>query len=287
MRLIIAFILIFTWVSACTPAKKHRKRYAKQDSSERYYKKSQNKPVQAKKKPPQKLKSLPRLTTSNTSLLPTILNEKDQTLMILINQGKYLVGEKKIAASGTPRPDANSSHFVTLSAFYIDRTEITVDNFQKFQPLYSEKPYTNGKPCPQCPAMGINWNQARKYCQWAGKRLPSEEEWEAAARGNSTNTWPWGNEFLPQHANTFGKEDGYLSVAPVASFDVGASPYGIMDMTGNVWEWVQTKNKGLQIVKGGGWTSYNNQSKISFRNKVDAKLKNPTFGFRCQREAGL
>jgi sulfatase modifying factor 1 len=285
LRLIIAFMLIFIWMSACAPAKKHRKRYVKHDSSERYYKKSRKKPVRAKKESPQKLKSLPRLTSSDTSLLPTILNEKDQTLMILINQGRYLVGEKKIDASGTLRPDAKGSRFVTLQPFYIDRTEITVENFQKFQPLYNEKIYTNAKPCPQCPAMGINWTLALKYCQWAGKRLPSEEEWEAAARGNSTFTWPWGNEFLPQHANTFGKEDGHLSVAPVASFPAGASSYGVMDMTGNVWEWVQTVNKDLRIVKGGGWTSYNNQSKISFRNKVDAKLKNPTFGFRCQRDA--
>ena len=284
MRLIIVFILIFAWVNACAPAKKHRKRYAKQDQSERYYKKSRKKTTRVKKPSPKKRQSLPRLTTSNTSLLPTILNEKDQTLMILINKGKYLFGVKKIAASGTLRPDENSSHFVTLAAFYIDRTETTVENFKKFQPRYSEKPYTNSKPCPQCPAMGIDWNQARRYCHWAGKRLPSEEEWEAAARGNSTFTWPWGNEFLPKHANTFGKEDGHLTVAPVASFPAGASPYGVMDMTGNVWEWVQTKNKGLRIVKGGGWTSYNNQSKISFRNKVDAKLKNPTFGFRCQRD---
>jgi formylglycine-generating enzyme len=273
-------------VSACgTPAKKHRKRYAKQDQSERYYKKSRKKSVRTKKKAPRKQQSQrqPQTTSIDTSLLPTILNEKDQTLMILINQGKYLVGVKKIEASGTLSSDPNGSRFVTLSAFYIDRTEITVENFKKFQPRYNEKLYTNGKPCPQCPAMGIDWYQARKYCHWAGKRLPSEEEWEAAARGNSTFTWPWGNEFLPKHANTFGKDDGHLSVAPVASLPSGASPYGVMDMTGNVWEWVQTKDKDLKIVKGGGWTSYNNQSKISFRNKVDAKLKNPTFGIRCTR----
>ena len=83
------------------------------------------------------------------------------------------------------------------------------------------------------------------------------------------------------------EEDGHLSVALVASFPAGASPYGVMDMAGNVWEWVQTASKDLQIVKGGGWTSYNNQSKISFRNKVDPKLKNPTFGFCCQHDAGL
>ena len=287
MRLIVAFILIFSWVSACGTAKKHRKRYAKQDHSERYYKKYHKKKAEIKKQSPRKLQTQPRIKTAATTLLPTILNEKDQTLMILINQGKYLARVKKIAPSGTLHSDENGSHFVSLSAFYIDRTEVTVENFKKYQPRYNEKPYTNDKSCPNCPAMGIDWNQARKYCRWAGKRLPSEEEWEAAARGNSTFTWPWGNEFLPQNANTFGKEDGHLSVAPVASFPAGASPYGVMDMAGNVWEWVQTASKKLQTVKGGGWTSYNNQSKISFRNKVDAKLKNPTIGFRCQRDAGL
>jgi formylglycine-generating enzyme len=274
-------------VSACAPAKKHRKRYVKQKHSQRYYKKPHKQTVRVKKKSPIKLQSALRLTRSDISLLPTILNEKDQTLMILINKGKYLVGLKKIAGNGTLSPDQNDSNFVSLSAFYIDRTEVTVENFKKFQPRYNEKPYTNDKPCPKCPAMGIDWNQAQKYCHWAGKRLPSEDEWEAAARGNSTFTWPWGNEFLPKNANTLGKEDGHLSVAPVASFPAGASPYGVMDMSGNVWEWVQTASKYLQIVKGGGWTSHNNQSKISFRNKVDAKLKNPTFGFRCQRDAGL
>jgi formylglycine-generating enzyme len=286
LRLIISFILIFTWVSACGTAKKHRKRYAKQDHSESYHKKSRKK-AGIKKQSPRKLQIQPRISTAATPLLPTILNEKDQTLMILINQGKYLVSVKKIAASGTLHSNENGSRFLSLAAFYIDRTEVTVENFKKYQPRYNEKPYTNDKPCPKCPAMGIELNQAQKYCRWAGKRLPSEEEWEAAARGNSTFTWPWGNDFLPQNANTFGKEDGHLLVAPVASFPAGASPYGVMDMAGNVWEWVQTANKDLQIVKGGGWTSYNNQSKISFRNKVDAKLKNPTVGFRCQRDARL
>ena len=281
MRLIVAFIFIFVWISACTPAKKHQKKYVKPDYSEPYSKKSPKVPIRGNKKESHTLKGLYPFM-SKSSLAPTILNEKDQTLMILIDRGKYLFGEKEMATRKA-HPNAQNSQFVTLSAFYIDRTETTVANFKKFQPRYNEKPYADGKPCPQCPAMGIEWSQAHKYCKWAGKRLPNELEWEAAARGSSTFTWPWGNDYLPQNANTFGKEDGHLFAAPVASFPMGASPFGVMDMSGNVWEWVKTESKSSHIVKGGGWTSDKNQSKISFRNSVDAKLKNPTFGFRCAR----
>lgn len=287
MRLVIIFILIFVWASACGgSAKKNRKRYANPDYSERSKKKYHKKPLRAKKKEAPKLYSLP-LAAKSDSFLPTILSEKDQTLMILINPGKYLARVNKTASRGTLNPEEKGVQLVTLPAFYIDRTEVTVENFKKFQPRYNEKPFAGGKPCPQCPAMGINWIQAHNYCKWAGKRLPTEIEWEAAARGASTFAWPWGNKYLPQRANLFGKEDGYSGVAPVASFHKGNSPYGVMDMAGNVWEWVQTKSKGLRVVKGGGWTSYKDQSKISFRNAVDPKMKNPTFGFRCQRNAGL
>lgn len=261
MRFIIAFIVIFFWTGACAPIKKHRKRHPRPDYSKHYDKKSRKKSVPIIKKKPPKVQISPPVI-SNPSLLPTILNKKDQTMMILIDQGKYLVGVKNMAPQRTLSSSLKGSQLVSISAFYIDRTETTVTNFKKFQPEYNEKPYTEGKPCPQCPAMGITWYQAQKYCQWAGKRLPTENEWEAAARGNSNFIWPWGNEHSSQHANTLGKDDGFLFVAPVASFPKGSSPFGLMDMTGNVWEWVMGENNGLKIVKGGGWTSYGTQSKI-------------------------
>jgi len=282
LRLVFIFIIIFVWVSACGPTQNNRKRYTKPDYSKAYKKKSRQKSLKAKQKESSKLSSRTHALMSN-SFLPTILNEKDQTLMILIKQGKYLMGVKKITSQGTDKPEKFDGQRVALNAFYIDRTEVTVLNFKKFQPRYNEKPFTDGKSCPQCPAMGINWNKAHNYCKWAGKRLPSEAEWEAAARGHSALIWPWGNKYQLQRANLFGTEDGHLGVAPVGSFSQGSSPYGTMDMAGNVWEWVQTDHKGLRIAKGGGWTSYKSQSKISFRNKVDPKLENPTFGFRCAR----
>ena len=206
--------------------------------------------------------------------------------MILIDAGKYLTGKEKLSTTGTL--SKKESHFVNLAAFYIDRTEITVTQFRKYQPSYKEKPFTNGKDCPTCPAMGINWIQASKYCRWAGKRLPQEAEWEAAARGVSNFTYPWGEMFLPQHSNLKGKEDGHLFAAPVGSFLSGASANGLVDMAGNVWEWVDNKKSShpqpnARVVKGGGWTSDKRQARISFRNHVDLKMKNPTFGFRCAK----
>ena len=206
--------------------------------------------------------------------------------MILINAGKYLVGKKKLSPRGTLVK--NKAPFTNLAAFYIDRTEITVTQFRKYQPNYDEKAYTGGEDCPDCPAMGINWIQASKYCRWAGKRLPREEEWEAAARGVTNFSYPWGEVFLPHRSNLLGEEDGHLFSAPVGSFQAGASASGVMDMAGNVWEWVDSKKSErpqpeTRIIKGGGWTSDKKQARISFRNHVDLKMKNPTFGLRCAK----
>lgn len=286
MRPLIFFILLFAWVSACAPAsQKHRKRYRPAHPAADQFSQKQK-----RKTAPTKSATTPASPISRgsvkTSLLPTILNEQDRTLMILIDAGKYLVGKKELSASGTLAGE--KSAFTNLAAFYIDRTEITVSQFRKYQSTYDEKPFTGGKDCPDCPAMGINWIQASKYCRWAGKRLPREAEWEAAARGVGNFTYPWGEVFLPQRSNLWGEEDGHLFAAPVGSFLSGASASGVMDMAGNVWEWVDNKDSArsqpeTRIVKGGGWTSDKNQARISFRNHVDLKMNNPTFGFRCAK----
>ena len=285
MRLLICFIFVFIWVSACAPtSKKHRKRYRKAYTN--------NQPVPKQKPKTSRAESIPRPSPPvksslvKTSLLPTILNEQDQSLMILIRAGNYLVRKKRL--SNHEKLNKKEISFLNLAAFYIDRTEITVTQFRKYQSHYNEKLFTNGKDCPNCPAMGINWIQASKYCLWAGKRLPQEEEWEAAARGANNFSYPWGKRFLSLHSNLLGKEDGYLFSAPVGSFLSGASASGLMDMAGNVWEWVDKKQSAksrtkTRIVKGGGWTSNKDQARISFRNHVDLKMNNPTFGFRCAK----
>ena len=284
MRSLIFFILLFAWVSACAPSQKHRKRNRRAYPTDQLVQK-QKRSSKLSKPTPRNRNPVLRGSVKS-SFLPTILNEQDKTLMILINAGKYLVGKKKLSPRGTLVK--NKVPFTNLAAFYIDRTEITVTQFRKYQPNYDEKPYTGGEDCPDCPAMGINWIQASKYCRWAGKRLPREEEWEAAARGVTNFSYPWGEVFLPHRSNLLGEEDGHLFSAPVGSFQAGASASGVMDMAGNVWEWVDSKKSErpqpeTRIVKGGGWTSDKKQARISFRNHVDLKMKNPTFGLRCAK----
>ena len=284
MRSLIFFILLFAWVSACAPSQKHRKRNRGAYPTDQLVQKQKRSSKPSKPTPRNRNPVLRGSVKS--SFLPTILNEQDKTLMILINAGKYLVGKKKLSPRGTLVK--NKAPFTNLAAFYIDRTEITVTQFRKYQPNYDEKPYTGGEDCPDCPAMGINWIQASKYCRWAGKRLPREEEWEAAARGVTSFSYPWGEVFLPHRSNLLGEEDGHLFSAPVGSFQSGSSASGVMDMAGNVWEWVDPKKSErpqpeTRIVKGGGWTSNEKQARISFRNHVNLKMKNPTFGFRCTK----
>lgn len=188
-----------------------------------------------------------------------------------------------------------------MNEFFIDREEITVAQYRKFQPEYDEARYTGGEACPQCPVMAVNWFEAQRYCQWAGKRLPTENEWETAARGNSGHRFPWGDQPLEGYGNIQGDRDGFVDIAPPGSFPLGASPFGALDMIGNVWEWVSTQvvlsplteltgglsDDSRHLVKGGSWRSPDHMATISYRNLVDPQMKNPTFGFRCAKSANL
>jgi len=215
--------------------------------------------------------------------LPTRVNPRDKSVMVLVNKGNYLVGKP-----GTP-----GLHKISIPAFYIDQYETTAEKYKVHNPAYSEKPFNGGKACPTCPAMGIDWKSARQYCRWAGKRLPSEAEWEAAARGPTNHHWPWGDNWLPKYANTLNKEDSFANAAPVGSFPTGASPSGALDMAGNVWEWVSAevpvakKNSFLKnplyALKGGSWKSSPDLARISFRHLANPSFKNSTFGFRCAK----
>jgi formylglycine-generating enzyme required for sulfatase activity len=136
------------------------------------------------------------------------------------------------------------------------------------------------------PVVEISWYGANAYCQWAGKRLPNQREWRYACEGDEHFKYPWGNTFEQGYANIFGdKYDGYVRTAPVGTYPQGASPFGLMDMAGNVWEWTWAEGD-IQFLRGGSWVNGNTLGQCDKRaNTKDAHsyVKGNTLGFRCAR----
>lgn len=135
--------------------------------------------------------------------------------------------------------DEGPAHMVMLDAFLIDKQEVSNRHYGEFMkatrhpaPAYWDDPRLN---TPEQPVVGVNWYDAKAYCEWRGKRLPTEAEWEKAARGPAGSLYPWGNTFDETRVN-FGKRAD--ATAPVTAYPQGASYYGVLNMAGNVFEWV-------------------------------------------------
>jgi formylglycine-generating enzyme required for sulfatase activity len=143
------------------------------------------------------------------------------------------------------------------------------------------------------PVVMVSWNDASAYADWVGKRLPTEAEWEKAARGTQGWLWPWGNEWDGRKANTI--EAGPHTVTPVGSYPAGASPYGCLDMAGNVWEWMADWLKAYpasdyldndlgekyKVLRGGSWNGYGDVTRCAFRVRFDPSNRGNDIGFRC------
>ncbi len=135
--------------------------------------------------------------------------------------------------------DEGPAHWVLLSSYYIDTYEVSNEKYGQFMratghpaPAYWDDPRLNG---PSQPVVGVNWFDAKAFCEWEGKRLPTEAEWEKAARGPDGLQYPWGNTFDSRNVN-YGKL--HDATMPVDSLPSGTSPYGLHHMAGNVFEWV-------------------------------------------------
>lgn len=167
----------------------------------------------------------------------------DGAIMLFIPKGDFLMGSLK----GEGEKDEYPQHTVQLNAFWIDQTEVTnrmyracvadgVCNEPRRSSSFTREEYYGNPQYLDYPVVYVNWFDAGRYCRWAGKRLPSEAEWEKAARGSEGFIYPWGNiEPGTQHANY----DLLVGdTTETGSYPAGASPYGALDMAGNVMEWV-------------------------------------------------
>lgn len=238
--------------------------------------------------------------------------------MVQIPEGAFIMGNNgRPTGEGAGDEDEQPEHKVFVKSFYIDVYETTNAHYKRFVDATGADPpllWRNGTYPPakiNHPVVYVSWFDADAFCQWAGKRLPTEEEWEKAARGSDGRHFPWGTPFDFKKANTpqywlaKGIEVSQGSTLPVASFEEGKSPYGLYDMAGNVYEWVSNwylpypgnpfpnihygqKNK---VLRGGSWydcLSYGcGLSAPSYnRSRFTPEIKNKGFGFRCAKDAG-
>jgi len=216
--------------------------------------------------------------------------------MVVIPAGWFKMGQDNGPRSHQPQ------RMVNLDSFAIDRTEVTNANFSEFMmdvgfQLERDWDISRSKIQLDEPVVSVLWTEADAFCRWAGKRLPTEAEWEKAARGTDGRLYPWGNTWDSAKANTYESESG--GVLPVGIFPEGASPYGLLDMAGNAAEWVadyfdfdyyfyapdhnphgpdKVLDHGL---RGGSWASSPEKVQTFYRDSSHSVRPNARVGFRC------
>ncbi|MEP6936164.1 MAG: formylglycine-generating enzyme family protein [Nitrospirota bacterium] len=234
----------------------------------------------------------------------TVSAQAQDPSMVLVPAGEFTMG------SPTGDPDERPPHQVYLDSYLIDTYEVTVGQYAAFLQETGNHPPSDWKAMNQFshqkhPVSNVDWADAAAYCKWAGKRLPTEAEWEKAARGTDGRLYPWGNEPpTPRHANyEQAGSNSHGALAPVGSFEAGKSPYGLYDMAGNAWEWVsdwydhgyyQTsppKNPegpptgGFKVIRGGSWNSSSRVLRSSDRYWDPPTFRSQYFpGFRCMKK---
>jgi formylglycine-generating enzyme required for sulfatase activity len=238
---------------------------------------------------------------------------------VLVPAGEFEMGSDGASADSDEKP----MHKVHLDSFYIGKYEVTNRQYETFVDATGHRAPENccdprynvwraKDPLPgtnEIPVVNVSWDDAAAFCKWAGGRLPTEAEWEKAARGTDGRKYPWGNDPVTGNRANYGIEnvtfwEGPATLAKKDQYEFGKSPYGAYEMAGNVWEWVQDfydpdyyKN-GLaknptgpasgkdRVIRGGSWQNTPEILRSSNRNKSAQDDRRVYVGIRCAKDAG-
>lgn len=242
---------------------------------------------------------------------PPEITDGHDAAMVLVPAGQFKMGSDR-----TDFPEETPAHTVYLDAFYIDKYEVTNAQYKACQDVgvcdppastldgYKQEYYSDPS-LADYPVVNVDWNMANAYCQWRGARLPTEAEWEKAARGTDGRTYPWGEDIACSNANYYdsNKKDNCVGgTTSVGTYPDGASPYGAQDMAGNVWEWVadhysktyyadaplenpQGPDSGqFRVMRSGGWNFDEQHVRTSYRAGIKPVEYYFYLGFRCAGE---
>ena len=229
----------------------------------------------------------------------TCVNPKDNALMVWVPAGDFLMGSAETDARAMP--DEVPQHTVKLDGYWIYQKDVTVAQYKAYCAATDEAMPIDAPPWgwkDTHPMVNVNWKQAHAYAKWAGAHLPSEAQWEKAARGTDGRIYPWGNTWDNDKCNN--AANGPEKTMPVGSFPEGASPYGCLDMGGNVWQWCEdwyggdyynnapaTNPKGPEdgqwrVFRGGGWRNVAASSfRCARRGYFDPGYTTNYLGVRC------
>ena len=203
---------------------------------------------------------------------------------VLVPTGAFTMGE------------GDTQRTVDVAEFYVDVYPYTNGQYEAFvrDTGHRPPPHWNGREVPpgleEHPVVNVSYHDAQVCAEWRSEkegrtyRLPTEEEWEKAARGTNGRTYPWGDDFEPGRCNTW--ETGKRGTTPVGSYPRGFSPYGCYDMSGNVWEWTESlyeKDKPYRVLRGGSWYNSPYYVRCATRYSTHPAFRYSNIGFRCAR----
>ena len=232
---------------------------------------------------------VPTLLAGATYTAPTILSERvrthDEMVQVYVPAGEFVMG------SNDGEEDERPARTVFVDSFWIDQTEVTTAQYQRcvaekgcFLPdqlsSATRSSYYLTDGYENYPVVFVNWHSANAYCTWVGGRLPSEEEWEKAARGTDGRTYPWGNSAPDSTKLNFDNQVG--DTMPVGSYPTGKSPYGALNMSGNVWEWIGDPFSAQYMGhRGGAWDFGPSVARPANRGGDNPDSAYHNLGFRC------